>query len=104
MVFVTCKDCGLAQLSHNYNLKELYNENYGYRSVRCWGSYIYFLVNPLEVFTILDTRNENSQMRNKVSYWDHHHKHELDGIRFREMDGLWLIGGGRRYTTVLGSS
>ena len=32
MVFVMCKDCGLAQLLHNYDLKELYNDNYGYRS------------------------------------------------------------------------
>ncbi len=32
MIFVICKKCELSQLLHNYNLNELYNENYGYRS------------------------------------------------------------------------
>ena len=32
MIFGICKNCGLAQLLHNYNLKELYNDDYGYRS------------------------------------------------------------------------
>ncbi len=32
MVFGICTKCKLAQLLHNYNLKELYNDNYGYRS------------------------------------------------------------------------
>lgn len=29
---VQCKDCGLVQLAHNYNLTTLYGQNYGYRS------------------------------------------------------------------------
>ena len=32
MIFGICKSCRLPQLLHNYNLKELYNEDYGYRS------------------------------------------------------------------------
>tara|TARA_B110000003_G_C16617320_1_gene521755 strand:- start:124 stop:1371 length:1248 start_codon:yes stop_codon:yes gene_type:complete len=32
MVFCICENCKLAQLLHNYSLKELYNDNYGYRS------------------------------------------------------------------------
>lgn len=32
MIFGICKKCRLAQLVHNYNLKELYNDDYGYRS------------------------------------------------------------------------
>ena len=32
MIFAVCNNCNLAQLLHNYNLKELYNDNYGYRS------------------------------------------------------------------------
>ena len=32
MIFGICKNCRLAQLLHNYNLKELYNDDYGYRS------------------------------------------------------------------------
>ena len=32
MIFGICNKCKLAQLLHNYNLKELYNDNYGYRS------------------------------------------------------------------------
>ena len=32
MVFILCKKCKLPQLLHNYNLKDLYNEDYGYRS------------------------------------------------------------------------
>jgi hypothetical protein len=32
MIFCICDECKLAQLLHNYNLKELYNDNYGYRS------------------------------------------------------------------------
>jgi len=32
MVFCICGKCKLAQLLHNYNLKELYNDNYGYKS------------------------------------------------------------------------
>ena len=32
MIFGICNNCKLAQLLHNYNLKELYNDNYGYRS------------------------------------------------------------------------
>ena len=32
MVFAICNKCKLAQLLHNYNLKELYNDDYGYRS------------------------------------------------------------------------
>ena len=32
MIFGICDNCNLAQLLHNYRLKDLYNENYGYRS------------------------------------------------------------------------
>jgi len=32
MIFGICQKCRLAQLLHNYNLKELYNDDYGYRS------------------------------------------------------------------------
>ena len=32
MIFCICDKCKLAQLLHNYSLKELYNDNYGYRS------------------------------------------------------------------------
>ena len=32
MIFGICNNCKLAQLLHNYNLKELYNDDYGYRS------------------------------------------------------------------------
>ena len=32
MIFGICKNCKAAQLLHNYDLKELYNEDYGYRS------------------------------------------------------------------------
>mgnify|MGYP002281875037 FL=1 len=32
MIFGICNNCKLAQLLHNYNLKELYNDEYGYRS------------------------------------------------------------------------
>jgi len=32
MVFGICKNCRLPQLLHNYDLKGLYNKNYGYRS------------------------------------------------------------------------
>ena len=32
MIFGICKSCRLPQLLHNYDLKELYNEDYGYRS------------------------------------------------------------------------
>ena len=32
MIFGICNKCRLAQLVHNYNLKELYNDDYGYRS------------------------------------------------------------------------
>ena len=32
MIFGICNSCKLTQLLHNYNLKELYNDNYGYRS------------------------------------------------------------------------
>ena len=32
MIFGKCKTCGSAQLLHNYNLKDLYNDDYGYRS------------------------------------------------------------------------
>ena len=27
-----CKDCSLLQLSHSYDLNQMYGENYGYRS------------------------------------------------------------------------
>ena len=32
MIFGICKKCNLTQLLHNYDLKELYNDEYGYRS------------------------------------------------------------------------
>ena len=32
MVFCICDECKLAQLLHNYNLRQLYNDNYGYKS------------------------------------------------------------------------
>ena len=32
MIFALCKKCKLPQLLHNYSLKDLYNEDYGYRS------------------------------------------------------------------------
>mgnify|MGYP006082748879 FL=1 len=32
MIFCICDECKLAQLLHNYNLKQLYNDNYGYKS------------------------------------------------------------------------
>ena len=32
MIFGICKNCKAAQLLHNYDLKELYNKDYGYRS------------------------------------------------------------------------
>ena len=32
MILEICLECKLAQLAHNYELSELYNENYGYKS------------------------------------------------------------------------
>ena len=32
MILVICKNCKLTQLLHNYDLKDLYNDEYGYRS------------------------------------------------------------------------
>ena len=32
MILVICKNCNLTQLLHNYDLKDLYNDEYGYRS------------------------------------------------------------------------
>jgi len=32
MIFGICKSCKLSQLLHNYDLKELFNDDYGYRS------------------------------------------------------------------------
>ena len=32
MIFGKCINCGSAQLLHNYNLNDLYNDDYGYRS------------------------------------------------------------------------
>ena len=32
MIFGICKNCRSAQLLHNYDLKTLYNDEYGYRS------------------------------------------------------------------------
>jgi len=32
MILVICRSCQLAQLLHNYNLNDLYNDEYGYRS------------------------------------------------------------------------
>jgi len=32
MILVICDNCKLTQLLHNYDLKDLYNDEYGYRS------------------------------------------------------------------------
>ena len=32
LTLVKCSNCGLVQLAHNYNLSQLYGDNYGYRS------------------------------------------------------------------------
>lgn len=32
IILMRCKDCGLIQLKHTYNLSEMYNKNYGYHS------------------------------------------------------------------------
>lgn len=32
LIIVLCRDCNLVQLMHSYDLKELYGDNYGYRS------------------------------------------------------------------------
>ena len=48
MVFGICKNCRLSQLLHNYDLKGLYNKNYGCRS----GSNI-------PIISEQDSRNKN---------------------------------------------
>ena len=32
ITLIICKNCGLVQLAHNYNLKYLYGPDYGYRT------------------------------------------------------------------------
>jgi hypothetical protein len=99
---VWCRDCGLVQLRHSYNLDEMYGDNYGYRSglngsmVRHLQQKVRFLerlVGPTDGDLVIDIGSNDATLLK--AYSGNHRKVGIDptGRKFSEFytDDITLI-------------